>query len=117
MAQDFIQVSEEQQAHELVLRLPEMLDPVEIDHLNESMLGALEGKADGAWVMDLQQVSYMGSAMLGLIVNFRQQIKQSQGRLILCGLSDRLMGIIRATSLERLFTIVKSRQDAIRQAR
>jgi anti-anti-sigma factor len=96
------------------LEVPQTLDAVEFDRLNESILDALDGCADQPWVLDLSRVGYIGSAMLGLIVNLRQRIKTGNGRLVLCGLSNRLHEIFRACSMERLFTITKTRPDAIR---
>jgi len=100
--------------HVLELELPDQVDTAEFDRINESVLGALEGKTNGVWVVDLAGVNYMGSAMLGLIVNIRQQIKNLQGQLVLCALSPRLLQIFRTCCMERLFTIARTRDEALR---
>ncbi|HWB53970.1 MAG TPA: STAS domain-containing protein [Tepidisphaeraceae bacterium] len=96
---------------ELFLR--ESLDEMEFDQLNEAMLSSVDTQANGSWVLDLTGSSYMGSAVLGLLVNVRQRIKQGHGGLVLCGLSSRLEEIFQACCMERLFLIVKSREDAV----
>ena len=98
------------------LTLPHTLDIEEFDRLNESILELIRAEPEGQWVIDLSQLSYMGSAALGLLVNLRQQIKQSGGRLVLCGLSPQLMQIFKTCCMEKLFRIVKSRKDAITAA-
>jgi len=98
------------------LTLPHTLDIEEFDRLNESILELIRGEPDGQWVIDLSQLSYMGSAALGLLVNLRQQIKQSGGRLVLCGLTPQLMHIFKTCCMEKLFRIVKTRKDAIAAA-
>lgn len=98
------------------LVIPTVLDGSEFDELNEALLGELDAHAGARWVLDLSRVHYLGSAMLGLMVNVRQRVKQSQGALVLCGLSERLMEIFEACCMERLFKITRSRQDAIRSA-
>lgn len=98
------------------LTLPPTLDIDEFDRLNESILELIRSEPDGQWVLDLSQLSYMGSAALGLLVNLRQQIKQSGGRLVLCGLSAQLLQIFRTCCMEKLFRIVKTRKDAIAAA-
>ena len=98
------------------LTLPHTLDIEEFDRLNESILDLIRGEPEGQWVLDLSQLSYMGSAALGLLVNLRQQIKQSGGRLVLCGLSPQLVHIFKTCCMERLFRIVKTRKDAIAAA-
>ena len=98
------------------LTLPHALDIDEFDRLNEAILELIRAEPEGQWVLDLSQLSYMGSAALGLLVNLRQQIKQSGGRLVLCGLSPQLMHIFKTCCMERLFRIVKGRADAVAAA-
>ena len=98
------------------LTLPNTLDIDEFDRLNEGILEVIRTEPDGQWVLDLSQVAYLGSAALGLLVNLRQQIKQSGGRLVLCGLSPQLLHIFKTCCMERLFRITKTRKDAITAA-
>ena len=99
------------------MRLPQMLDSSEFDELNEAMLALVQGRPSAGWVMDLTHVSYMGSAMLGLMVNLRQRIRGAGGRLVLCNMPPSLMQIFRTCCMERLFTIAKTRAEAIKFAR
>jgi stage II sporulation protein AA (anti-sigma F factor antagonist) len=110
---DFFRIESQQTLHVVELFLPELIDPLEFDRLNDAMLQALDDKADQKWVLDLGRVHYMGSAMLGLMVNVRQRIKAGGGVLVLCAMSPRLQDIFRACSMERLFTIVRTRHDAL----
>ena len=98
------------------LELPQTLDSDEFGCLNESLLKVLGQRPEGGWVLDLSELHYAGSSLLGLMVNLRQRVKQAGGRLVLFGLSDRLMTIFRTCSLERLFVIRKSEDDAINWA-
>ena len=98
------------------LTLPNTLDIEEFDRLNEAILQAIRVEPQGQWVLELSQVAYMGSAALGLLVNLRQQIKQSGGRLVLCGLSPQMMHVFKTCCMERLFKITKGRKDAIAAA-
>ena len=80
----------------------------------QSGVALLDGRADQPWVIDLSAVDYIGSATIGLIINIRQRIKSAGGRLVLCGLSARIMDIFHTSSMERLFTIARSRNDAVK---
>jgi anti-anti-sigma factor len=51
--------------------------------------------------------------MLGLFVNMREKIRAAGGVLVLCGMSAALTRIFKTCCLERLFTIAKSRADAM----
>jgi stage II sporulation protein AA (anti-sigma F factor antagonist) len=97
----------------LELTLPDQLDDSDFDRLNEALL-ALIDDASPDRIIDLSRVNYMGSAMLGMMVNLRQQVKNIKGRLVLCGMSQRLTDIFRTCCMERLFTIARTRTDALR---
>ena len=116
MSANLYKVSKAGTVNVIDLTLPQALDIEEFDRLNESILELVRGELEWQWVIDLSQLSYMGSAALGLLVNLRQQIKQSGGRLVLCGLSPQLMHIFKTCCMERLFRITKSRKDAIAAA-
>ena len=116
MSNDLFRLTEEGPIKVLELVLPSTIDSSEFDRLNESVLDVL-GKEPGAgWVLDLSRVAYMGSAVLGLMVNIRQVVMKAQGKVVLCGMNDRLMRIFETCCMERLFKIVPGRAEAIRHA-
>ena len=88
-------------------------DGVEFDNLNEALLELIEAKPAARWVIAFDQVEHTGSALLGVMVNIRQRVRATDGQLILCGLSPRLLDILRACSMERLFVSAKSRDEAL----
>ena len=52
--------------------------------------------------------------MLGLMVNFRQRVQSTKGKLALCSLSPKLLDIFQTCCLDRLFKIAKNRPEAIK---
>jgi anti-anti-sigma factor len=98
------------------LTLPVVVDPAEFDKLNEAIGDATENAGGARWVLDLRHVDYVGSALLGLLVNLRQRIKAGGGKLVLCGLSDQVAKALRTCSLHNLFTITPGRAEAIKSA-
>lgn len=115
MNNDLFTLRTDQSTRIIELKLPEELDDVEFDRLNESVLRLLQEQTEGRWVLDLTHVAYAGSSVLGLMVNMRQQIRGARGKLVLCGLSDRLIQIFHACSLERLFVISRTRVEALQR--
>ncbi len=110
----FFKVTDAVAIRVIELELPETLDIDEFDRLNENMLREFTA-SEGRWILDLTKVEYIGSAVLGMIVNIRQHVKSNKGKLVLCGMKPRLAEIFRACSMERLFTIAKTRQDAVKK--
>ena len=74
---ELFRIETQQTLHVVELRLPEMMDPLEFDRLNDDLLAALDGRADQRWVLDLSGVQYMGSAMLGLM---QSRVDRAAGR-------------------------------------
>ena len=113
MAHDLFHVSTIESAHVVDLSLPTSLDSGEFDLINDSLKNLVGAEPAGGWVIDLSQLTYMGSAALGLLVNLRQQVKQAGGRMALCGMSPKLLQIFRTCCMERLFTIKASKAEAV----
>lgn len=114
MSESLFKVIREGPVNVLELCLPSHLDNVEFDRLNDAVLAALGNEPSGRWVLDLSSLTYVGSSILGLMVNVRQCVLEAGGRIALCGMSSRLMRVFTTCSLERLFDICPSRADAIR---
>jgi anti-sigma B factor antagonist len=114
---DLFQVSAVGLVQVIRLELPEALDSGEFDKLNDAVLGIIGKQAAGGWVVDLSALQYAGSSVLGLLVNIRQRVRQSGGRLVICGLSNLLIQIFHTCSLERMFVIRKSLDEAVARAR
>lgn len=113
MSQDWFVVSQDGPVQVLSLTVPPHMDSADIDRLHEQVLAAIAKTPAARWVIDLAAMSYMGSALLGLMVNIRQEVRQGGGKLVLCGMSDKLQQVFRTCSLERLFVIRGAREDAV----
>lgn len=117
MTQSSFDISTNGDAHILTLRLPCALDSNDFDRLNEQLLTSFDAQPNARWVLDVSGVAYMGSAVLGLLVNVRQRALKTGGRLVLCGLSPGLLRIFRTCCMERLFEIYRTQADAIKAMR
>src|SRR5690348_10308452 len=117
MASDLLKVSNHKSVNVIELFLPEDLDSTEFDRLNEGLDAALSTHEGDRWILDLKQDECMGGAALGLMVNIRQRVKSQPGKLALCNLSPRLLQIFKPCCLERLFTITRPRDDAVKALR
>ena len=98
----------------LELSLPRSVDMYEFDRLNEEIGKAVSAAPAGRWVLDLAGSVYVGSAILGVMVNLRQRVRAGGGHLALCCLSDPLAQTMRTCSLYNLFSIGQTRTDAVR---
>jgi anti-anti-sigma factor len=98
----------------LALPLPRSVDMYEYDRLNEEIATLTETGRSGRWVLDLSKSVYVGSAILGVMVNLRQRIRAGGGHMTICCLSDTLAEAMRTCSLYNLFSVGQTRADAVR---
>lgn len=94
------------------LALPSQMDVISFDDLNVSLINEVDSTPTH-YVIDLSKTDYVGSAVLGLLVNLRTRVRKSGKRLVLCRLSPRIVEIFRIGSLESLFTVVPTREAAL----
>jgi anti-anti-sigma factor len=113
MASEWFAVVADGPAQVLTLAVPMQVDSADFDKLHEQVLGEVTAKPSGRWVIDLTGLAYMGSSVLGLLVNIRERVRQAGGKLALCGLNARLQQVFRTCSLERLFVIRAARAEAL----
>jgi len=112
---ELYRVNTEAGATVVALFLPLTLDHDATDELADKILPLIEAKPGGQWIFELAGVEYLGSAALGFLVNVRQRVKSTDGKLALCGLSDYLTQLFQDTSLERLFLITRTRTEALKR--
>ena len=114
MPTELLKLSSHKSVNVVELFLPDDLDSSEFDRLNEGLATVFTDQPNARWILDLAEVTYMGSAALCLMVNIRHRVKTMNGRLALCHMSTSLHNIFKTCCLERLFTITRTRDEAIR---
>ena len=98
----------------LELTVPRSVDMYEFDRVNEEIARVTADDPAGRWVLDMSGSEYVGSAILGVLVNVRQRIRGGGGHLAVCCLSDALVHAMRTCSLYNLFSIAETRPEAVR---
>ncbi len=95
------------------IRLPEDLESLEFDTINTALADAVTEVGAAKWVLDLTDVAYAGSALLGLLVNLRTKVRRSRGTLVICCMDPMIERVLRTGSMDRLFTIAATREEAV----
>jgi anti-sigma B factor antagonist len=68
-------------------------------------------------VVDLQNVTFIDSTGLAILVKGMRRCRQQAGDLFLCGLQQPVRVIFEVTRLDQAFTILSSEADAVASAR
>ncbi len=71
--------------------------------------------ANTGWkvVVDMSQVVLLGSQGIGMLVQLKKSCEAKKGKMVLCGLSDDLYGVMKISALTKLFTIKTNQKDAL----
>ena len=82
----------------------------EIDHhLAKSYIQSIAGKIDAyapnVCILDFQEVSFVDSSGVAVVINALRAMNQIDGRLILTGLSSQPMKVFRASGIDKLIEI------------
>ncbi len=61
--------------------------------------------------LDFTKVSYLDSSAITVILNFRQRLKDRQGRLVIFGLSEDTESIITIAGLDSVIDVFSTREE------
>ena len=64
-------------------------------------------------IVDLTQSRYMGSVLLGLLINIRQRTRAGGGKVAVVGASPRLIDVFRSSNLDRLLLLAPTREEGL----
>jgi anti-sigma B factor antagonist/stage II sporulation protein AA (anti-sigma F factor antagonist) len=117
MSDSYFQISQDDSVQIMELALPPEVDPLVLDRVIQETTQAVVNRPGAPWVLDMGKVRYLNSAGLGLLCNIREKIRKSGGHLVLCNMAPMLAQLFRSCCLEKLFTISKTRPDAITTVR
>jgi anti-sigma B factor antagonist len=90
------------------------LDYLEVETGAQDILGLLQNGTIRNVVLDFHKVDYYGSTALGFFVKLWKRVRQGKGRMAFCCLSEHEREILKVTSLDRLWPICASREEALR---
>lgn len=89
---------------------------VDIESFNDITVSLIDSwpLASGRDVLvDLSQSRYMGSVLLGLLINIRSRVRAGKGKLVVVGASPRLVEVFRSANLDRLIDLAPGRADGM----
>ncbi|MGE3106943.1 MAG: STAS domain-containing protein [Phycisphaerales bacterium] len=92
---------------------PELTAPKAAD-LRDELLIKLATRPDSRHVvLDFQNVDYLDSACLGMLLHIHREIRSRGGRMAIASAKTRVEGLFKLTRLEQLFPMKRSVIDAV----
>jgi anti-sigma B factor antagonist len=65
-------------------------------------------------LLDLKDVTVLASMGLGALVSLHKTCSQEGGRLVVCGLRDDIMQVMKITHLDRILKVAKDREAGLK---
>ncbi len=84
-----------------------------IEQAAQFVLAPLKAKPPGGLIVDLSQVNYFGSVFISFLLRCHLLVKKQGSELILTGVSDKARELLRVMSLDTLWAIYDSREEAL----
>lgn len=102
--------------HSVVALLPPLNECPwnDIDRLGTEMLQRL-GDRKVSCLMDLSNLSYMGSAMVALVVRVWKHIKEGKGRMVVVNRDAMVLEVLTLAGLHKVWTIVETRERGLQE--
>ncbi len=90
-----------------------ILNQSEVESIGDELLLMAAKSACSRIVVDLENVDFLSSAMIGVFIRFKMRLRKNDSDLKLCNASPDLMEMLKLTKLNTVFDIHDSRRSAI----
>lgn len=84
-----------------------------IEQAAQIVLAPLKEQPPGGLIVDLSRVNYFGSVFISFLLRCHLLVKKRGSELILTGVSDKARELLRVMSLDTLWAIYESREEAL----
>jgi len=91
-----------------------ILDEADIQALGDSIFPLIDQVEGISLVLDFQNVRFLTSSMLGLLIRISKKVIETAGKLRLCCITDKILEIFQITRLDNVFAICADRKRAIK---
>jgi len=96
----------------LTLTDEKILEENDIRALQESIMSVIEQAERINLVLDFQNVRFLSSAVLGLLIRISKKVYEHDGQLRLCNINPKIYEIFKITRLTKVFDIYQDVEAA-----
>jgi len=99
----------------LCIRLEGELDHHTAEQLKQRVTDTMESKAIKHLVLNLESLTFMDSSGLGVILGRYKQIKQQQGKMVVCAISPPIKRLFEISGLFKVIQLEPSENSALKR--
>ena len=94
-------------------RSSSIIDGVAVEAIAKEVYALVDEKARRKIILDFEQVKFLSSSMLGVLVALQKKTKAIKGRFIIAGLRPDLHKVFKITKLDKILEFADSEQTAM----
>lgn len=96
---------------------PELNDSqwADFEKVGNDVVGQLDAMDPPICLVDLSDLSYMGSAMVALIVRVWKAVNENGGRMVVVNKDTMVFEVLKLAGLHKVWTIVDTRDEGVKQ--
>lgn len=96
---------------------PELNDSqwADFEKVGNDLLQQIGSAAQPSIIIDLSSLSYMGSAMVALIVRIWKHIQENKGKMVVVNSNEMVFEVLKLAGLSNVWTIVATREEGLKQ--
>jgi anti-sigma B factor antagonist len=110
-----VQITSKSVGNSIVITLAsaQILEDAEIAALEQSLLEAIKNSNVVNIVLNFENVSFLSSAVLRVLIKVNAAVGERKGQLRLCSISPQLLEVFKITRLNKVFDIRKDVDAAV----
>jgi anti-sigma B factor antagonist len=98
-------------------RTASLMDPVELEQIGQQLYRLVDAEDRRRVIMDFEKVQYLSSQAIGIVLHMNKKLAAlKNSKLVLCGVTGKLMELIKITRLDKILTIKPSQKEAVKVA-
>ena len=87
----------------------------DIAGLGNQIVDDLRSRSKPDLIVDLTELSYMGSAMVALIVRLWKAVKETEGQMVVVNRHDVVREVLKIAGLNKIWPIVQTREEGLKK--
>ena len=93
---------------------PTLMNAAEVERVRADLLRLVDEGKRTRLILDFRRVQFFSSQVIGVLLTLNKKlVAAGGGGLVLCGVSDRLMELLKISRLDRLLSIKATRKEAL----
>lgn len=95
------------------VKAPSLMSAVVLKEIQPELMKLVDEDGHDRLVLDLSGVRDISSQFIGIILTLHTKVAKKRGKLVLCGLNDKLNELMQLTRLDRVIAIKANKGDAV----